>query len=84
MILRLLMNWGNPIFIEVKTTTSGEGTPFYISSNEVAFSKVKEENFFLYRVYDFNPEIGVGQLYIAKGCVEQEFTLVPTEYRASL
>lgn len=55
---------GDPVYIEVKTTTSGEDTPFYISRNEYDFflGKVKEGNAFLYRVYDFDPKKNTGKI----------------------
>lgn len=47
------------LFIEVKTTNSGKYQPFFISSNEVSFSKDYAEKYSLYRVYQFkkNPRL---------------------------
>lgn len=47
---------GNSIYIEVKTTTYGQNTPFYMSVNELEFFKQrkKESSAFLYRVYNFD------------------------------
>ena len=44
---------GNELFIEVKTTNRGEKTPFYLSTNELAFSEKNASKYRLYRVYDF-------------------------------
>lgn len=44
---------GRERFIEVKTTTFGKETPFYISRNEVDFSDEAREQFYLYRVFEF-------------------------------
>ena len=55
---------GNPVYIEVKTTTSGVDTPFYISKNErdFFFDNVENDNAFLYRVYDFDPKKNTGKI----------------------
>ena len=41
-------------YIEVKTTTGKFETPFFMSKNEVDFMKKNNQNYFIYRVYDFN------------------------------
>ena len=55
---------GDSVFIEVKTTKGGEDTPFYISKNELEFFRVKadQDNAFLYRVYEFDPEKNTGKI----------------------
>ncbi len=44
---------GAPRFIEVKTTAWGKETPFFITRNELAFSKEHKDAFHLYRLFDF-------------------------------
>lgn len=44
---------GRERLIEVKTTTFGQLTPFYVSRNELARSKADAEIYRLYRVFDF-------------------------------
>jgi hypothetical protein len=44
---------GTPISIEVKTTTRGKETPFFVSSNEVVVSSRLGNSYRLYRVYNF-------------------------------
>lgn len=44
---------GDKKFVEVKTTVGGNRTPFFISRNEYAFSKLKAENFSLVRLFEF-------------------------------
>lgn len=46
-----------PIYIEVKTTTGSKLTPFYMSENELEFSKNNENNYRLYRIYNFKKPI---------------------------
>jgi len=41
-------------FIEVKTTTGDIGKPFFISNNELSFLKNNQDNFFIYRVYNYD------------------------------
>ena len=45
---------GTEFYIEVKTTSRGVNTPFYISASEVSFSHNHSEKYRLYRVYDFS------------------------------
>jgi len=44
---------GRERYIEVKTTTFGRETPFYISRSELEFSRSVSAQFHLYRVYEF-------------------------------
>lgn len=43
-----------PIFIEVKTTTKTKFTPFYMSTDEIEFSKKNATQYKLYRVFNLN------------------------------
>jgi len=45
---------GDDLLIEVKTTRLCKETPFFISSNEVRFSKSNSSRYSLYRVYRFD------------------------------
>ena len=67
------------LFIEVKTTNSGKYQPFFISENEVAFSKERAKNYSLYRVYDFRSQARIFQLH---GSVDQYVHLQPQSYKA--
>ncbi|WP_281846768.1 DUF3883 domain-containing protein [Olleya namhaensis] len=66
---------GNKMFIEVKATKSTKNTPFFITRNELERSKQEQDNFFIYRVYNFNDEILKGDVLVLQGdasnlCVE--------------
>ncbi|WP_417860366.1 DUF3883 domain-containing protein [Winogradskyella sediminis] len=66
---------GNKMFIEVKATKSDKNTPFFITRNELERSKQEQDNFFIYRVYNFNDETLKGDVLILQGdasnlCVE--------------
>ncbi|HSB96024.1 MAG TPA: DUF3883 domain-containing protein [Spongiibacteraceae bacterium] len=67
------------LFIEVKTTSSGKYQPFYITDNEVAFSKDRAPNYCLYRVYDFRRE---ARLFMLHGAIEQHVNLAPKNFKA--
>jgi hypothetical protein len=71
---------GDVKYIEVKTTKGGVSAPFYISSNEVAFSEHQADHYCLYRVYDFHD--GNGRFYVVSGAVHSGFQLTPSQYRA--
>ena len=43
----------NEIHIEVKTTTGKEDEPFYFSINEKEYLEQHPENYYLYRLYEF-------------------------------
>lgn len=45
------------IYIEVKTTTSGKYTPFFMSKDEIKFSKNNASKYKLYRVYNFKNSV---------------------------
>ena len=65
-------------FIEVKATEGNINTEFYISPNEIDFSKIYSQNFYLYRVYNvkIKPEF-----YKFKGNILDNFEAIPTTYK---
>lgn len=70
---------GKERLIEVKTTSFGKRTPFYVSKNEVSRSVVDTEIYHLYRVFDFRKSPRVFGL---KGRLDRAVKLEPTQYRA--
>jgi len=69
---------GTPRFIEVKTTTQGKYAAFYLSANELEFSRENARSFYIYRVFDFARE---PRLFLLHGAVENHAKIVPTSYR---
>lgn len=67
------------LFIEVKTSTGGKYQPFYISENEVAFSKEYSEYYSLYRVFNFKR---APKLFMLPGDIRQNAQLVVNSYKA--
>lgn len=58
---------GNEIFIEVKTTAGGLNREFFLTANELQLSKDKPNQFFLYRLYDFDKKKKTASLLKIKG-----------------
>jgi hypothetical protein len=58
---------GSKKYIEVKTTSGPLSTPFFISKNELIKSKKVDEEYFVYRVFDFDKISGVGQVKQIRG-----------------
>jgi len=58
---------GNEIFIEVKTTKRKANSTFFITRNELERSIREQDNFYLYRVFNFNDKLNKGELLIIKG-----------------
>lgn len=52
------------LYIEVKTTKGNLTTPFYMSENEKLFMEINQNDCFIYRVYNFNPETELGEIEI--------------------
>jgi len=52
------------LYIEVKTTSGGLNTPFYMSENEIAFMEIYKSNTLIYRVYNYNQDTNVGEIEI--------------------
>ena len=72
-------------YIEVKTTKcSTSQASFFISANEIEFSKEKSDNYFLYRVYDFDDNSNSGKFFIIQGNLYESLELLPAQYKASL
>jgi hypothetical protein len=67
------------LFIEVKTSSGGKYQPFYISENEVVFSKQNSEQYSLYRVFNFKKE---PRLFMLPGDVSRNVQLVANIYKA--
>ena len=74
---------GTERFIEVKTTKGPVSSDFYISPGELKFSK-ENNNYYLYRVYEFDLKNLIGKFFIKKGNVEENFNLIPTQFKVSL
>ncbi|MCD4702392.1 MAG: DUF3883 domain-containing protein [Candidatus Aegiribacteria sp.] len=72
---------GKDRYIEVKTTKYGKQIPFFVSSNELDFSKQNSEKYHLYRLFQFRKE---PELFTLQGYLENNFRLAATAFRAEV
>ena len=70
---------GSELFIEVKTTTSGKATRFFLSANEIKFSKQNPNNYKLVRLYDFKKHGHCGN-YVIEGDLELHCRFTPIQF----
>ena len=70
---------GRERLIEVKTTRFGAMTPFFASRAEVNFSKARENDYQLYRLYTFHSQ---PKLYRLPGSLGRSCRLDPVTYSA--
>ena len=72
---------GNERYVEVKTTSLGPGTPFYLSSAELAFALDHSDSYVIFRVFDVTE---CPRFFCIAGDVNAQLDLVPVTYRAHL
>lgn len=74
---------GQKIYIEVKTTKGGKNSTFYITRTELERSKIENDKFYLYRLYNYNEDNDTADILIIKGDLTNlcEF---PTTYKINL
>jgi hypothetical protein len=71
---------GTEKYIEVKTTFSGNESPFFVTANEVEFSKINAANYYLYRLYNYKKEVRKTKFFILHGALTNLLKLQPKEY----
>ena len=74
---------GAPIYIEVKTTRGPKTTEFFLTPNEVAFSRVHADHYELRRVYGYDARSPSCRFYSLHGSLDGQFVLTPTEFKVS-
>jgi len=72
---------GRERLIEVKTTSYGAFTPFFVTQNEVDFSRKAATGYYLYRAFNFRKQ---PKLFTKHGPIDQSFNLHAQQYVASL
>jgi hypothetical protein len=74
---------GRKIYIEVKTTKGEMNSTFYITRTELERSIIEKNNFYLYRLYNYNEDNDTADILIIKGELTKlcEF---PTTYKINL
>lgn len=85
-ILSYDINEKSEKFIEVKTTSGSKNTPFYISENELKFSRDHADNYCIYRVYGIKNENDIVRFYSIEGNLEEQenFEISKKDYLVSL
>lgn len=76
-------NDGSIRYIEVKTTRGSINTDFYISPNEVKFSEIYSDSYYLYRLFNLNPKENSAKFIKIEGYICKSYNLKATEYRAT-
>lgn len=74
---------GNKMFIEVKTTKGTKNSTFYVTRNELEKSRIEKENYYVYRLYNFNEQTNSADLFIINGDLTN-LCSVPTTYKVNL
>lgn len=70
---------GNPKYIEVKTTKGQVDKPFYISGSELERSKKEGDNYYLYRLSNFDEKKMIADFIVLQGDLSR-FCVNATEY----
>ncbi|MBP6055772.1 MAG: DUF3883 domain-containing protein [Cytophagaceae bacterium] len=73
---------GNEKKIEVKTTRSNISRPFFLTINELNISIQNPNNYYLYRLFDFDSNLNKGKLYIIEGDLSSALNLHPVNFKA--
>lgn len=71
---------GRERLIEVKTTSFGRETPFFVTRGELALSQTAIDQFYLYRLFHFRKE---PRLFDLHGPLDRHCLLDPVTYKAS-
>ena len=68
---------GTDRYIEVKTTKLGILTPIYLTRNELFFSEKNEQNYHMYRVFEFNKS---PKMFNSQGSLDKVCQIEPVSY----
>jgi hypothetical protein len=75
---------GRDKYIEVKTTEEDEYTPFFLSPNEIEFMKLKQGQYCIYRIYNYNKEENFGECFKLKDNVFDQLLLEASAFKVLL
>lgn len=75
---------GDEKFIEVKSTKGSALAAFFISPNEIEFSRRNASNFFLYRLYEVDESCRSAKAFILGGDLTHCLELRPTQFIAEI
>ena len=74
---------GRARYIEVKTTRGPITSEFFLSPNEIAFSRVHPDAYELRRLYGYDKQVGTCHFFSLRGDLGAQFELTPTEFKIS-
>lgn len=75
---------GGNLYIEVKTTKGDLNTPFFISINELKFMEEYNKEARIYRVYNFNYDINMGDVEVINyKTLISEYMIDPVSYKVT-
>lgn len=69
---------GTDRYVEVKTTKLIKETPIYLTRTEMSFAALKKEDFYLYRVFNFD---STPQIFIRNGQYQNYCNLIPQTFK---
>lgn len=72
---------GKDRFIEAKTTRYGKNTPFYVTPNELKYSRENRGSYYLYRVFQFRRD---PKLFTLHGAIDEHCQLTANEFKAKV
>jgi hypothetical protein len=67
--------------IEVKTTTFGAYTPFFVTRNELDVSFERADQYYVYRLFNFRED---PKLFMVRGDIGSSFSLDPVQFSARI
>jgi hypothetical protein len=75
---------GSKKYIEVKTTTDNFNSPFYLTETEI-IAMNKYDNYYIYRIYNFDSESKNGKLFIinCKNDMEKYYKMRPVSFKVT-
>jgi hypothetical protein len=74
---------GEKIYIEVKTTKGTKNSTFYVTRTELERSKKEGNNYYLYRIYNYNEEKDTAEILVIQGELSY-LCIVPETYKINL
>jgi len=75
---------GSTRHIEVKTTRGPAANAFFVTPNEIDFSRANVGTYVLLRVYEYDDPTNSAMYYEVPGALDKAFDLAPSEFRARL
>ena len=59
-----------------------KSSAFYLSSNEARFAADHPDRYYLYRVFEFDQTTSSGKVFVHRGALQGNFSILPTQFKA--